>query len=361
MHHFLSELNASSSFGFNSASASPSPSVASAKGASLQHRTSWSLPGIGGLADLAGMGGQELPLGLTGLDVVDLTSTTSTRWTTTSRTRSRTTWTTSSTATSTTTSRTTSRPVAESPSSLVGRNGRGGGRGAGERGAVPAVAGRAGAAVADPGGEPDRGVRARACWPASCRGGRRRRPCGGPSWAPGCWAGSRPSRPWPWSWWTGRTPGGSRSPLSYLVVTLAGGLALARAGLAAGERVRDVAVARARWRRPGGAVGSVLRWQAERRVPFAAPGGVPGGTLVVNVAGSSAARRAGRRRGAGLGAGAAGLRAVRRGDDVLRGSCLQAVEAGRLSPRRAAAYLGATFALGLAVATLGWFVGALVA
>ena len=44
-----------------------------AKGASLQHRTSWSLPGIGGLADLAGMGGQELPLGLTGLDVVDLT------------------------------------------------------------------------------------------------------------------------------------------------------------------------------------------------------------------------------------------------------------------------------------------------
>ena len=43
------------------------------------------------------------------------------------------------------------------------------------------------------------------------------------------------------------------------------------------------------------------------------------------------------------------------------GVCLQAVEAGRLSPRRAAAYLGATFALGLAVATLGWFVGALVA
>jgi ribonuclease HII len=44
-----------------------------AKGASVLHRTSWSLPGVGGLADLAGMGADELPLGLTGLDVVDLT------------------------------------------------------------------------------------------------------------------------------------------------------------------------------------------------------------------------------------------------------------------------------------------------
>jgi ribonuclease HII len=50
-----------------------------AHGPSLQHRTSWSLPGIGGLADLAAAGGEELPLGLAGLgdggedgDVVDL-------------------------------------------------------------------------------------------------------------------------------------------------------------------------------------------------------------------------------------------------------------------------------------------------
>ena len=44
-----------------------------AKGPCVLHRTSWSLPGVGGLADLANLGGEELPLGLTGLDVVDLT------------------------------------------------------------------------------------------------------------------------------------------------------------------------------------------------------------------------------------------------------------------------------------------------
>jgi hypothetical protein len=43
-----------------------------ARGPSVLHRTSWSLPGVGGLADLAGMGGDELPLGLVGADVVDL-------------------------------------------------------------------------------------------------------------------------------------------------------------------------------------------------------------------------------------------------------------------------------------------------
>ena len=43
-----------------------------AHGASLQHRTSWSLPGIGGLADLAAAGGEELPLGLGSADVDDL-------------------------------------------------------------------------------------------------------------------------------------------------------------------------------------------------------------------------------------------------------------------------------------------------
>jgi ribonuclease HII len=43
-----------------------------AHGASLQHRTSWSLPGIGGLADLAAGGGEELPLGLGSADDDDL-------------------------------------------------------------------------------------------------------------------------------------------------------------------------------------------------------------------------------------------------------------------------------------------------
>jgi ribonuclease HII len=43
-----------------------------AHGASLQHRTSWSLPGIGGLADLAAAGGEELPLGLGSADADDL-------------------------------------------------------------------------------------------------------------------------------------------------------------------------------------------------------------------------------------------------------------------------------------------------
>jgi ribonuclease HII len=42
------------------------------RGVSPLHRQSWSLPGIGGLADLAGMGGEELPLGLASLDVADL-------------------------------------------------------------------------------------------------------------------------------------------------------------------------------------------------------------------------------------------------------------------------------------------------
>jgi ribonuclease HII len=42
------------------------------RGVSPLHRQSWSLPGIGGLADLAGMGGEELPLGLTAVDVVDV-------------------------------------------------------------------------------------------------------------------------------------------------------------------------------------------------------------------------------------------------------------------------------------------------
>ena len=44
-----------------------------ARGVSVLHRQSWSLPGVGGLADLAGMGADELPLGLVGADVVDLT------------------------------------------------------------------------------------------------------------------------------------------------------------------------------------------------------------------------------------------------------------------------------------------------
>jgi CrcB protein len=110
----------------------------------------------------------------------------------------------------------------------------------------------------------------------------------------------------------------------------------------------------------GGAVGSVLRWHAERRVPRAAPGGVPGGTLVVNVAGSLLL---GGLVGGGAPAWVLALLAsgLCGGVTTYSGICLQAVEAGQVSRRCAAAYLGATLALGVSAATLGWFVGKLVA
>jgi fluoride exporter len=106
----------------------------------------------------------------------------------------------------------------------------------------------------------------------------------------------------------------------------------------------------------GGAAGSVLRWAAERRVTASAPGGVPAGTLVVNVAGSALlGLLVGLDAPTGvlalLGTGLCG------GVTTFSGICLQAVEVGRLSPRRAARYGAATLALGLVAATLGWLVG----
>jgi CrcB protein len=106
----------------------------------------------------------------------------------------------------------------------------------------------------------------------------------------------------------------------------------------------------------GGAAGSVLRWWSERRVTWPAPGGVRAGTLVVNVAGSAllgllVGVRAPVAVVALLGAGLCG------GVTTFSGVALQAVEAGRLSGRRAASYLGATVVLGVIAATLGVVVG----
>ena len=109
----------------------------------------------------------------------------------------------------------------------------------------------------------------------------------------------------------------------------------------------------------GGAAGSALRWWSERRVAWVAPGGLPAGTLVVNVAGSAAL-------GVLVGAGAPAAVVALLGSGLcggvttFSGVALQAVEAGRLSRRRATSYLGATVVLGVIAATLGLVVGELV-
>jgi CrcB protein len=114
----------------------------------------------------------------------------------------------------------------------------------------------------------------------------------------------------------------------------------------------------------GGAVGAVVRWAAERWVPWAAPGGVRAGTLLVNAVGSAALGLL-----VGLaapswitllaGAGWCG------GVTTFSGVALQAVEAGRpgfggdqgAGVRRAAAYLVTTVLIGVGAAALGWAVG----
>jgi CrcB protein len=85
---------------------------------------------------------------------------------------------------------------------------------------------------------------------------------------------------------------------------------------------------------------------------------VAGGTLLVNLAGSLLL-------GGLVGGGAPPWVLALAGSGLCGGAttfsgiCLQAVEAGRVSRRRAAAYLGATLALGVLAATLGWSVGTL--